>query len=64
MIHQGLKPGWKIVKFGEVVKNANLKDKTPGEFRKSVCGYQSQIQYPQGRLWLAEYPQALLRSMF
>jgi hypothetical protein len=24
MSHRSLKPGWKMVKFGEVVKNANL----------------------------------------
>jgi hypothetical protein len=30
MSEQSLKPGWKMVKFGEVVKNANLVERDPG----------------------------------
>lgn len=29
MSTQSLKPGWKMVKFGEVVKNANLVERDP-----------------------------------
>ncbi len=29
MSEQSLKPGWKMVKFGEVVKNANLVERDP-----------------------------------
>jgi len=35
MKKHSLKPGWKMVKFGEVVKNANLVERNPEALKES-----------------------------